>query len=99
LAHLIPLDDDNHDDNNDDNDNNNNNTLDLSSLYVFGTAVLMIHVKQTTRQRCVVYTFQAERKVVAVRRVVGRLKAKDCVSTRAAVSLETTVNLHGNLRI
>jgi hypothetical protein len=37
-------DDDNH---HDDNDDNNNNTLDLSSLYVFGTAVWMIHVKQT----------------------------------------------------
>jgi hypothetical protein len=45
FAHLILLDDDNHDDNDD--DDNNNNALDLLSLYVFGTAVSIIHVKQT----------------------------------------------------
>jgi len=45
FAHLILLDGDNHDDNNDDDDNNN--TLDLLSLYVFGAALLMIHVIQT----------------------------------------------------
>jgi len=52
FGHLMLLDDDDDDDDennhhDDNDDDNNNNTLDLSSLYVFGTAVWMIHVKQT----------------------------------------------------
>ena len=57
FAHLILLDGDNNDD-----DDNNNNTLDLLSLYVFGTAVSMIHVIHTLASGVLFTHFKPNRK-------------------------------------